>query len=276
MNADAPKAEVSPNSRLVALPQVLHVPALGTEMSVAASLGSFWRDLVAGSWIVSQQFFTDTRCGLTFVKVGSPSGLALFGRRLEIVERLLCGADQNRIAVELALAPSTIACEARKGLEAIGAHGRPSRVHPLVMMLATAAHGKDERLIARLQQFQEDGQETRIVDIPRPEQSLDGIVSTAEIDVVSQLVEGWPHANIASRRGTSRRTIANQVSAVFQRLLVSGRNELLHKLFELAGLKPETPSRLLGRMSTSASVRPARTRTAAPFPCSEHAGRSTV
>jgi DNA-binding CsgD family transcriptional regulator len=57
------------------------------------------------------------------------------------------------------------------------------------------------------------------------------LLPAAELAVIRQLVEGHSYAEIAAERGTSTRTIANQITAVFRRLRVSGRNELVQRLF---------------------------------------------
>ena len=49
--------------------------------------------------------------------------------------------------------------------------------------------------------------------------------------MICWLVEGLCYDEIARRRGTSTRTIANQISAVFRRMRVSGRNDLVQRLF---------------------------------------------
>jgi DNA-binding CsgD family transcriptional regulator len=73
-------------------------------------------------------------------------------------------------------------------------------------------------------------------------------LSTAEFEVLSHFVEGLTYEQIARERGRSSRTIANQISAVFRKLRVSGRRELLallaareHEL--LGGAPQDCPSR---------------------------------
>ncbi|HEY0468663.1 MAG TPA: helix-turn-helix transcriptional regulator [Polyangiaceae bacterium] len=79
------------------------------------------------------------------------------------------------------------------------------------------------------------GRQLRAIDMPRPEQWLVETrgLPNAELEVIRGLVEGRSYAEIAALRGTSQRTIANQIAAAFKRLKVSGRNELIPRLFEL-------------------------------------------
>ena len=52
-------------------------------------------------------------------------------------------------------------------------------------------------------------------------------LSPAESEVARYLLEGRSNAEIASQRGSSARTVANQVSSLFRKLGVSSRLELV-------------------------------------------------
>jgi DNA-binding NarL/FixJ family response regulator len=81
-----------------------------------------------------------------------------------------------------------------------------------------------------------EGRELLVVSVPRPDLQLQGLLPSAELAVIRRLVEGLSYVEIARARGTSTRTIANQITAVFRRLHVSGRNELVQRLFSEEGL----------------------------------------
>jgi DNA-binding NarL/FixJ family response regulator len=51
----------------------------------------------------------------------------------------------------------------------------------------------------------------------------------AELGVARKLVEGLTNAQIAAVRGTSERTVANQVAAIFRKLRVGSRAELARR-----------------------------------------------
>jgi DNA-binding CsgD family transcriptional regulator len=76
-----------------------------------------------------------------------------------------------------------------------------------------------------------DDSELRVIGIARPDRLLGEYLPKAELQVIRSLIEGASYQEIARVRGTSTRTIANQISAVFRRLHVSGRNELVQRLF---------------------------------------------
>lgn len=196
---------------------------------VDLSLPLLWRELTRGLCKVVDGFFTHDRC----VLLTSPTESArpIEGRRLRIVEAVLCGVGQKNIAVELQVAPSTVALNARLALESLGLQSRPSRVHPLLMLSAWAACGQAAQHVGALSYLGPEHGSLRVISIRRPDLVLAARLPPAELAVVRTLIEGESYENIAKLRGTSTRTIANQITAVFRRLKVSGRSELLLRLF---------------------------------------------
>jgi DNA-binding CsgD family transcriptional regulator len=55
-------------------------------------------------------------------------------------------------------------------------------------------------------------------------------LSAAEQEVARLLVDGLSNRDIAARRGTSSRTVANQVASMLRKLGVTSRNELVARL----------------------------------------------
>lgn len=194
--------------------------------SVGIALALLWRELSLGLCKIVDSFFTSTRCFLVTEPTPGPA-VALEGRRLQIVEAVLAGEGQKSIAIELKLAPSTVALNARLALSALGLSAKPSRAHPLLMLAARAARIPSLRAVGRLSFVERGGSMQRVVSIARPDLELHRLVPPAELAVIRLLIEGAPYEEIALRRGTATRTVANQVTAVFRRLKVSGRNELL-------------------------------------------------
>lgn len=204
--------------------------------TIDVSFGLLWRELVNGSCRVVDGFFTDGRCLLVLGSPPAGPGAPLEGRRRAVLESVLCGRGQKNVAMDLQIAASTVALNARLGLESLGVHCKPSRVHPLLMLAARAAAERDSALAGRLSFVQHQGEQLRVVAGPRPDQRLASCVPPAELAVVRCLVEGLSYQEIARLRGTSLRTVANQVTCVFRRMRVSGRNELLQRLFFADGM----------------------------------------
>lgn len=204
-------------------------------------LTQLWRDLARGLTTIVDGFFNDERCYLILRTRRDATPRAVEGRRLEILEAVLAGARQKNIAMDLKLAPSTIALNSRLALQAMGVPGKPSRAHPLLMLMSraatfpTAPHARATAFMA------ENDSELHVVGIPRPDRRLSESLPTAELAVIRALVEGCSYREIAKLRGTSTRTIANQISAVFRRLRVSGRNELVQRLLRQDGVAGTSP-----------------------------------
>jgi DNA-binding NarL/FixJ family response regulator len=202
--------------------------------TVELSLALLWRELSLGLCRVVDGFFTDSRCYL--VTRSSDGGApAIAERRRKILEAILSGEGQKRVAIELNLAPSTIAFNAREALVELGASCKPSRAHPLLMLAAHAARSSNRAVAGALSFFSHDESTLRVVSLERPELCLSGRIPPGELAVVRCLVEGRSYLEIAGGRGTSTRTIANQLASVFRRLQVSGRGELLIRLLTGSG-----------------------------------------
>jgi DNA-binding NarL/FixJ family response regulator len=205
---------------------------------VPVDLAEVWSSLVRGACVVAEGFFTDESCGL--ILSTRPSQRApLDGRPLGILESILCGHSQNCVSIDLGLSPATIALSARVALEQLGVMTRPSRVHPLLMLAASAGRHPQQIFASETAAVRSAGS-FRVIEVPRPERGLESVFPKASLDVLRRLVEGQCYAAMAGSRGTSERTIANQVSAIFRRLRVSGRNELVHRLFRSSGMLPPT------------------------------------
>jgi DNA-binding CsgD family transcriptional regulator len=70
-----------------------------------------------------------------------------------------------------------------------------------------------------------DGMELAILsrDLPQPRSDI----SPAEEDVLACVVKGMSNAKIAKARGTSPRTVANQIASLLRKFKVSSRYELI-------------------------------------------------
>ncbi len=194
-------------------------------------LSRCWRDLARGYYTVADGFFSQERCYLVLVPVAEANAQPVEGRRLEIVEAVLSGLPQKNVASDFHLAPSTIALNSRLALESLGVTCKPSRAHPLLMLAARLAVESRQGFVRCSSAMSREGNELRVLSTPRPDRYLDKLLPTAELAVIRRLIEGLSYADIAAERHTSTRTIANQITAVFRRLRVSGRNELVQRLF---------------------------------------------
>lgn len=63
--------------------------------------------------------------------------------------------------------------------------------------------------------------------------ALGGLLTAAEAEVAHDAVGGLSNAEIATRRGTSTRTVANQLASIYRKLDVGSRAELAVRLLEV-------------------------------------------
>jgi DNA-binding NarL/FixJ family response regulator len=246
----------SETARVVASPSLLAREALSALRisaiardalpSADASLAQLWSDLASGRYRIVDDFFSDDRCYLVLAARADAAQHAIEGRRLEILQAVLSGLPQKNVACDLDLAPSTIALNSRLALEALGVSCKASRAHPLLMLAARAANETRPATVKCSSFIGGDERELRVLGAPRPDRHLTRVLPSAELAVIRRLVEGLSYVQIARERGTSTRTIANQITAVFRRLRVSGRNELVQRLFWDESLLQHLSSRTTG------------------------------
>jgi DNA-binding CsgD family transcriptional regulator len=78
--------------------------------------------------------------------------------------------------------------------------------------------------------FKVGAEELAVLSIPLRRPRLPRDLTPAERQVLLLLMKGRTNDEIARARGTALRTVANQVQAIFKKLGVSSRNELVTHL----------------------------------------------
>ena len=76
-----------------------------------------------------------------------------------------------------------------------------------------------------------DGGEEVVLTFPLPEPRWPDALTSAEREVAQLLLDGATNASIAKMRGTSRRTVTNQVASIFRKAGVTSRIELAAHVF---------------------------------------------
>jgi len=77
-----------------------------------------------------------------------------------------------------------------------------------------------------------------LFSFPFPDVELPPGLTEAEREVVRGVLDGRSNAQIASERGTSTNTVANQLRLVYAKLGVSGRLELARRCVSNGILRP--------------------------------------
>jgi DNA-binding NarL/FixJ family response regulator len=87
-------------------------------------------------------------------------------------------------------------------------------------------HGKgDPASGVRVFDLELGGEVLKVLSMPA-RVDLPDVLSEGERDVVLGVLEGLTNAEIAERRGTAPRTVANQLASIFRKLGVTSRGDL--------------------------------------------------
>ena len=205
---------------------------LDAHRATPVDLRCLWRELLTGSVRIIDHFCTEERCYLCLVQgTGTKRLRQCFSpRNIEILERVLLGDSQKLVSLELGLAPSTVALIVARCLRALGLDCHASSVPMLVVMAVHAFRDADASSDARRLDIDYAGARYVVISARRPDAPLEHMLSGCEYAVARLRVEGRSHAEIARLRRVSPRTVANQLTATFQKLRVSGRADLLREL----------------------------------------------
>ena len=98
---DGPKSPLAP----------VHALAVAADAASSAELpvASLGRELGRGRYRVVEGFFSEQRCFLVLSVHRAGTQTPIEGRRMEILEAVLGGLRQKNVAMDLSLAPSTVA-----------------------------------------------------------------------------------------------------------------------------------------------------------------------
>jgi DNA-binding NarL/FixJ family response regulator len=202
----------------------------GLEPTTNSELAEAWDDLVSGRARIVAAYATRSRHFLELVDSGSDrTCCALDSRSIAVLDLILSGTQQKVIAAETKRSASTVSGTAQRAMRALGLESHVSRF-PMLLKVMYRAWQIPRPTRARVQ-----GPNVgmpRIVNIFRPDACLQQRLSPSEYEVARDLVDGLRQEQIARRRCTAKRTIANQVASVYQKLGVSGRSELMAWLAE--------------------------------------------
>jgi DNA-binding NarL/FixJ family response regulator len=217
----------------------LRALALEADERAAASvnLSSTWTALAGGEMRAVDVFCSTDRCLMILVRSPLDAGRRelLDGRTLELLILALQGHAQKFIAIECQRSASSVSTALKRALESMGVPRTGSKIPTILVSLARARQGASVTH-GRQSSFSVESGSFQVVSIRRPETVLARILSGGEYAVVLRYLDGLSYTEIARERGASRRTVANQLSSVFRRLRVSGRQALLARIVEDASV----------------------------------------
>jgi len=191
-------------------------------------LSDIWSRLIRHQLEVAHTFATDQSEYMVLrEKIQDPPPLS--GRNLAIFETVFVGVGRKVVSYDVGLASSSLAQVLKSALRDMGLNCSPARAPSLLVKLAHAARSPASQLELKTGQFALTTNRYLVVsdDLECP---LLKQLAPAQRAVMRLLIYGSSHADIAARRHTSSRTVANQVASACQRLGVSGRFDLLQRV----------------------------------------------
>jgi DNA-binding NarL/FixJ family response regulator len=177
-----------------------------------------WEGLVEGRWSLIDHFDSDQRRYIVAIKndpeMPDPRGLSL--RERQITEFFGMGRHTKEIAYILGLSQSTVADTLNGAQSKLGMRSKTE----------LAAFFSPTGMRARLQEKELAGENIAIGVQPLADDHRFAALTEAERGVAIALMRGATYAVIASARGSTERTIANQAQAIYRKFGVRSRLEL--------------------------------------------------
>lgn len=186
-----------------------------------ANLAVLWQQLCEGRLFIRESYCDNGRCFAALELRDDPVRPSAL--KLRVLERLFQGEGQKSVAADMEVSIASVAGYSTVALGAIAWRHRVSQAPILLVMASLAARGSDSGPV-RHEGWRADG--TWLVSVEVPGETFRGRLSSSEAEVVRLSIEGESHASIARLRGTSIRTVANQLASAFNKLKVSGRSSL--------------------------------------------------
>ena len=235
-------------------------PRAATGTGAEVDWGSFWKRIAAGKLHIVESTCTETCCNLVLEEMLDADTSPLSAADTRILERILLGESQKAIALDWHSATSTIATKAIRSFRSFGLECSSSTVPTALVMLVHVSLGRIPLLNGEVTTTPEGRMS---ISIRRPDKDLDGFFSAAERQVIAFLIEGITQREMAERRNTSPRTIANQVGSAYVKLRVSGRIAMIGLLLEKAARPRDVPP---NRRPSGTIKRPRLPRPGEPLP----------
>ena len=201
-----------------------------------------WRDLIQGNASLLDTF---TTADFSYLVVTRELGHAPVPERAaDMLERVLLGASSKEVASEFELAVSTLGESLKFALRIMGATCLPSKVPFGLVALVRDARAQNGRPLVQGAATRLAGLECEVLTTRLP--SLANLLPPAIEQVLRLHAEGKTHREIATLRGKSQRTIANQLATAFERIGNSGRISAIEFLLSLAPSRCEPSPAISG------------------------------
>lgn len=177
-----------------------------------------WQALIDGRWSLLDTVDSDGRAFTVLHEnpLSVRSRLALSERERQVAYLVARGHHVKLVAYELGIAASTVRSHLHSAMRKLNVADRST----LCRLVANVRAPGDVAEVA----------EVGLLALVESVSEMPEILTDAESDVARLIFEGLTNEEIAARRETSERTIANQIAAVYRKLGVNSRIELVEQL----------------------------------------------
>lgn len=191
-----------------------------------SALGSVWSLLVSGRLAIASIETTEHSQRLVLRAGRRNRGLRSPSARLLL--RVLLGEPQKVVAAEADCSLSSVAGTASRCLQAFGLECA-TREAPIALIVLAHAHATPglPYFVDCDLQWQPDA---IFLTVPKPQLPAGAGLSGSQRDVLALLLEGMSHREIATKRGTSVRTVDALVATAYSKLGNSGRLQVIGQL----------------------------------------------
>ena len=219
------QVEIASRTRLAELaPESSPRPVVRADDPVAA----FWRSLTNGRLCVVETFMAGGCCCAIAEERASTSHVyALTDREIVLLHRTFQTETQKVLAAGFDLSVAAISQLLGGALQKLGVTGRVGCT-PLPIVLAALRHcGVVELPAAYVTSLENEGRRYVAMALPALDPKLLPGLSGAEREVATHHAAGATYGQVALRRSTSPRTVANQIASLSKKLDVHGRFDLI-------------------------------------------------
>ena len=183
---------------------------------------TLWQQLWDGQW-VPLSVAGERSSNELLLRRAKPVDRTLTAREREVLRFAQGGAPLKQLALALHVSQTMISTHFREGLKKLGLRSR--------FELQLAASAFNSNLTPPAEAFEPHDAPLVVLVLPEPSPVLPSArLTRAEREVVQLSAKGLTNAEIATARGTCVRTIANQFQAIFRKLRVGSRSELVRLL----------------------------------------------
>jgi DNA-binding CsgD family transcriptional regulator len=192
------------------------------------TVAAFWRSLTNGSLCVVETFLAGgCSCAIAEERAAASNVYSLTDREIVLLHRTFQTETQKVLASGFDLSVAAISQLLGGALQKLGVSGRVGCT-PLPIVLAALRYcGVVELPTAYVTTIEHQGRRYVALGLPSLDTSLLPGLSSAEREVALHHAAGATYSQIAVRRATSPRTVANQIASLSKKLAVHGRFDLI-------------------------------------------------